>query len=56
MGEKTTTRTEFHYVNVDEAWAVTYWCEVFGCTEDALRAAVVAVGSDVAQVGKYLNK
>jgi hypothetical protein len=43
-------------VNVNEAWELTYWCSVLGCTPDRLRAAVRAVGVMVADVRRYLGK
>jgi hypothetical protein len=42
-------------VNVNESWEVRYWCKEFGCTEDALRAAVKAVGVMVTDVRRYLS-
>lgn len=43
-------------VNVNEAWELTYWCSVLGCTPDRLRAAVGTVGVMVVDVRRYLSK
>jgi hypothetical protein len=43
-------------VNVHETWELTYWCGVFGCTPDQLRAAVRAVGVLVVNVRRHLGK
>ena len=43
-------------VNVHEDWEVRYWCKAFGCTPDALRAAVNIVGVSSAAVRQYFGK
>ncbi|WP_416406554.1 DUF3606 domain-containing protein [Paracidovorax citrulli] len=43
-------------VNVNEPWEVSYWTKEFGCSEAQLRAAVKAVGVQVADVRRHLGK
>lgn len=43
-------------VNVNEEWERRYWCREFGCTEDQLRNAVLAVGVPVEKVAAYLRQ
>ena len=42
-------------VNLQEEWEVTWWCDQFGCTPVALRAAVDKVGPTAAQVEAQLK-
>ena len=43
-------------VRVSEPSDVLYWCRLFGCTEQQLRAAVYAVGGMVADVRVHFEK
>lgn len=43
-------------VNVNEAHELRYWCEKFGVSESALKAAVDRVGPMAADVAKALGK
>ena len=43
-------------INIHETYEVNYWCDVFGCIEAQLKAAVKAVGDSAAAVKKYLGK
>lgn len=43
-------------INVNQAWEVEYWCDVLGCTESELKAAVKKVGPMVVDVKRELNK
>lgn len=43
-------------INVHEVYEVEYWARKYGCTEDQLRAAVVAVGTWPAAVKAYLDQ
>ncbi|WP_080712531.1 DUF3606 domain-containing protein [Pseudomonas brassicacearum] len=43
-------------ISTTEAWELKYWAKEFGVTEEALKAAVKAVGPMVADVRKQLKK
>lgn len=43
-------------ININQPWEVEYWCDLLGCTESQLRAAVRAVGPMVKDVKAYLGK
>jgi len=43
-------------VNVAEEWEVIFWSREFGCTEDELKGAVEAVGSNAGSVRAYLAR
>lgn len=43
-------------INVHEAWELAYWSRKFSVTEEELKAAVEAVGTQAADVAKYLGK
>jgi hypothetical protein len=43
-------------VNVHEAWELKYWCGKFGVTEQKLKDAVRAVGTQSAAVARHLGK
>jgi len=43
-------------INPDEPWEITYWTQIFGCTEEELRKAVNEVGSSVTAVKKYFQR
>jgi hypothetical protein len=43
-------------VNVNEPWEVRWWCRQFGCTEQQLRGAVVAVGISASAVQRHLSQ
>lgn len=42
-------------INLHKDHELRYWTEKFGCTEERLKAAVMAVGSDAAEVGAQLR-
>jgi hypothetical protein len=43
-------------VDVSEIWEVEYWMGVFATTEEQLRAAVAAVGSDTEAVKAFISR
>lgn len=43
-------------INVNEPWEVRYWTAELGCSEDALRAAVDAVGPMRDDVARHLAR
>jgi len=42
-------------VNVDEPSEIKYWRKEYGCTEQQLRQAVLAVGVSAARVKQYFR-
>ncbi len=42
-------------INMSEAYEVRYWTEKFGCSAEALGAAVKSAGSSADAVEKYLK-
>ena len=42
-------------INIHEDHELRYWTEKFGCTEERLKAAVMAVGPSVTEVGAQLR-
>ena len=57
MAEDLKTRgpTDLTRVDTTETQDVAYWCEEWGCTEDELKAAIVAVGDTAADVMAHLT-
>ena len=43
-------------INVNEDYELTYWTKELGVTDEELRAAVTAVGTDAAKVRAHLGK
>lgn len=43
-------------ISLSEDYEVRDWCKSLGCTEEALRAAVKAVGSSAEAVRQHLAK
>ena len=43
-------------INVNDSWALRYWCRELGVTERDLRETVEAVGPSVLQVKKILTR
>ncbi|MFC4687962.1 DUF3606 domain-containing protein [Epilithonimonas pallida] len=43
-------------INVHEAWELEYWSKELGVTKQQLKEAVMAVGTSVAAVKRYLGK
>ena len=45
---------DFREINVNKSWELRYWKIQLGVTEDELKQAVQAVGSNVADVREWL--
>lgn len=43
-------------INVNDSWALRYWCRELGVTERDLRETVEAVGPSVLEVKKILTR
>jgi hypothetical protein len=43
-------------INLEEDYALRDWMKAFGCTEQELRQAIVAVGNSADEVRDYLNR
>lgn len=43
-------------INVKDAWQVLWWCRHLGITKNQMEEAVASVGSNVADVKRYLNR
>jgi hypothetical protein len=43
-------------INVNDSWALRYWCRELGVTERDLRETVEAVGPSVVEVKKILTR
>ena len=46
---------DFTRININEPYEIRYWATRFGCTEHALRAAVVAAGTMARNVEEHLR-
>jgi len=42
-------------VDIDDPKAIRNWCNLFGCNEDDLRVAVMAVGKSEKAIAKYFE-
>jgi hypothetical protein len=43
-------------ITLEEDYALRDWMKAFGCTEQELRQAIVAVGNSADEVRDYLNR
>lgn len=43
-------------IELEEVWQIRYWCDKWRVTEEELRAAVAAVGKNVKDVKRALNR
>jgi len=55
MGLSKKDRLGRELINLDERWQLGLWTRMFGVTEEELRAAIVAVGSDAENVRRYFR-
>ena len=46
---------DYWRINLREDWEITFWSREFGCTEEALREAVRAVGDSAGGVRAHLR-
>jgi len=46
---------DYWRINLREDWEIAFWTREFGCTEEALRQGVAAVGDSAGGVRAYLR-